>query len=217
LCVIPIGLLVVAWRYGVFNIHEVVVEGCVRTSDDSLEQRLDESLLDELIFAVTSKEVEGEVLGASDFPYVETVTVEKALPDKVVVRITEKTPYVCLLGLGTIDAEGSVILGNDCDASVPSIVLQAKEVDVNQIGAALRIKAALTQQLFPVDSVTLLDYGDIIIGSGNLDGYFSLNAPRSVDAQSSMFLEIYNSNLNQDRRLVEIDVRFDKAYTERAQ
>lgn len=216
LWLIPIALLVAAWQYGVFDIHEIALRGGVRTDEAALSEKLDSVFLGRLIFEVSSREIELEVLDSKEFPYIDKITIEKVLPDKVVVGLTEKVPYVCLLGLGTVDSAGSVILEEECDTSVPSLILEADEVNVDQVGAALIIKAALTQAYFPVSAVTLMNYGDILITSGNLQCWFSISSTHTIDSQVALVLQIYASDLNRDGTLIKIDVRFDKAYTERA-
>lgn len=209
----------IGWRMGVFDTREIVVEGTIRTSNDELSSVLNDNFQGELLFAVTSKDIEDVVLREGAFPYIERVMVEKVLPDKIIVKVWERAPYVCLEALGTIDDSGEVILPGVCDETVPKLIFGAKEVDLEQVGAALRIKAALTQNSVPVAELTLLDHGDIVVTAGTttrLQGWFSINGYHSITAQSALFVDIYTSSLNRDGRLVKIDVRFDKAYTERA-
>lgn len=219
LLLLPVAVGVVGWLLGFFDVREIVVEGCAHTSEEELSRTLEDRFYGRLIFAVSSVDIEASVFEGEAFPYIDRIVVEKVLPDKIVVKVWDKEPYVCLLGKGMIDSDGETILLEECDDSVPTLQLEGGEIDLDQIGAALRIKAALTQSLIPVSELILLDHGDIVVNTGltgSTRGWFSTRGYRGITAQSALFIEIYNSSLNKDGRLVKIDVRFDKAYTERA-
>lgn len=110
-----------------FNIDTIEINGVVNSNEDEFENKVNE-FYSKNIFLVRTSQIKSKLEGLSI--YVESIFVEKDLPDSVVVTVYEKTPSFILINLNgayLIDDQGLVL---DVLAEFSSLNLSQEDIDI---------------------------------------------------------------------------------------
>lgn len=207
---------VVVWRVGVFNVKQIEIQNCESTQEDKLRQDLEAKTAGELIFKINPSKLREEIIGSGEYPYVEDLTIEKYLPSKIVVKLTEKEVLICLKGKGVVDTGGGIIEGAECPELVQTFDSTSEEIDVEQINAAKELKTSLIDKQYGIKSVKLQEFGVVEMKDNHgVAGVFSTKSERSIQDQLELYDYVYSAY--QSRRPSQIDVRFDKVVVKYAQ
>lgn len=213
--VLPVAAVVLIWKMQVFSVGEIEIQGSNYTDPQMIRSHVEPMVLGISIFNAKPSDIRNSILNGADHPYISDIHVEKILPGKIVVKVTERAPLVCLEGVGVVDTAGDVFIEGECSGSVDRFFTSADEVDLEQIKVAYEIKAALIESGVLVKRVELRAYQGIRVGiavGASVDGAqveFSMRSERTIGEQLGLLFGVLPSL--EGRPVEGIDVRFDKA------
>ncbi len=118
-------------------------------------------------------------------PYIESVTVERELPDKLIINVTETTPVACVRSgkvFVAVDKTGKVLSNNEAKRPVGAAIVRGLSIKSAEVGKTIAFgKQELTDNfLLVVDAIDKSGIQDITAINCDEKGVFTLVYDRRI-------------------------------------